>query len=198
MQDNSVPSGSAAYANEVGQLASTPRSGWQLAGVASPQNVAEHSHRVAVLAYIIAAQEGGNPDRACTLGVFHDVPETRVGDLHSMHKRYLPDPAPHEVALDQVSDLPDELGRRIVALVDEFESAKQPDSSLEARCARDADKIECLLTAREYQAQGYRRLDGWIDTMSGAVTTETGKALAQEMLHVEPGAWWSSIVATYR
>lgn len=198
MQDNAVTSEIAAYVNETGQLASTPRSGWQLAGVASPQNVAEHSHRVSVLAYIIAAQEGGNADRACTLGVFHDVPETRVGDLHSMHKRYLPDPDPHAVALDQVAELPGDLAGRIVGLVDEFESAKAPDASLEAKAARDADKLECLLTAREYQAQGYARLDGWIDTMAGAAATDTGKVLAQEMLHVEPGTWWNSTVAAYR
>ena len=52
------------FAYETGQLKRLPRAGWLLAGVRDPESVAEHSFRVGVLAYIIAALEGADPDRA--------------------------------------------------------------------------------------------------------------------------------------
>ncbi len=79
-----------AFAYQVGHLSRSPRSGWLLAGVRDPESVAEHSHRAAVLAYIIATMEGADPHRACTLAVFHDLPETRTTDLHSVAKRERP------------------------------------------------------------------------------------------------------------
>lgn len=56
------------FAYEAGHLKHLPRAGWQLAGVAQPESVAEHSFRVGILAYVIAALEGGNPDRAAAGG----------------------------------------------------------------------------------------------------------------------------------
>jgi putative hydrolase of HD superfamily len=35
---------------------------------------------------------------------------------------------------------------------------------LEARLAKDADKLECLIQAREYQAQGHEDVPPWIET----------------------------------
>ena len=70
-----------AFAHEAGHLKHTPRTGWLLGGVRNGKSVAAHSYRVAVLAYVIAAREGANPERAATLGLFHDLPETRIGDV---------------------------------------------------------------------------------------------------------------------
>lgn len=181
---------------EVGHLAKTPRSGWELAGVALPQSVAEHSFRVGILSYLIAVQEGCNAERAATLGLFHDVPEVRTGDLNSVAKRYLTAVDPRRVAADQVADLPPNLAQHIIGLIDEFESAKEPDATPEARCARDADKLECLLTAREYLVRGYP-VQPWVDTMVAAVQTQAGKQFAVDAQRVSPGDWWHSTVSSY-
>lgn len=185
------------FAHEAGHLKQLQRAGWLLAGVRSPESVAEHSFRVGVLAYAIAVQEGANPDRAATLGLFHDLPETRIGDVASVGRRYVKTAAAHEVISDQVSHLPDELAERIVALVDEHESAKTPGATLEARCSRDADKIECLLQAREYQREGYQQLDQWVSSMVAAVTTETGKRLAAAALEIPTNTWWDEFAASF-
>jgi putative hydrolases of HD superfamily len=181
---------------EVGHLMRTPRSGWHLAGVERSQSVAEHSFRVGVLAYIIAVQEGCNPEKAATLGLFHDVPEVRTGDLSSMAKRYVSAVDPRQVVADQVAELPPALAHHIAMLIDEFESAKEPDASPEARCARDADKLECLLTAREYSPRGYP-VQPWIDTMVAAVQTPTAKQIAEDAQRVPPGEWWYPTVSSY-
>src|SRR5260370_512152 len=51
--------------------------------------------------------------------------------------------------------------------------SQERQASLEARCSRDADKLECLVQAREYQHEGYTQLEPWITTMADAVTTTT-------------------------
>lgn len=185
------------FGYEAGHLKQVVREGWLMAGVRSPESVAEHSFRVGILAYCIAVQEGANPDRAAALGLFHDLPETRIGDVPSVGKRYRSTTPAVEVAADQTASLPAPLAERIVALIAEHESAKRDDATLEARCSRDADKIECLLQAREYQREGYTDLGEWVTSMVDAVTTPTGKELAAAAARVPPGAWWNDFAKKF-
>jgi len=185
------------FAYEAGHLKHLPRAGWQLAGVAQPESVAEHSFRVGILAYVIAALEGGNPDRAATLGLFHDLPETRVGDVASVGKAYVRTTDAREVIVDQTAGLPTPLAEHIQALISEHEGAKQPDSTLEARCSRDADKLECLLQAREYAAAGNTQVGPWVTTMVEAVATETGKRLAAAAVELPPSVWWQQFADAF-
>lgn len=182
---------------ETGQLKRVRRAGWQLTGQPSPESVAEHSYRVGVLAYLIAHLEGGNADHAAALGLFHDLPETRVGDVPSVGKPYVATPPAQSVVADQVAGLPASLAEHIRDLIDEHEGAKRPDATLEARCSRDADKLECLLQAREYQLTGNQLMQPWIDSMAEAVTTETGKRLAATAQELSPAVWWEHFAATF-
>ncbi len=43
------------YIFEVGHLKNLPRAGWAFIGVKSAETVAEHSHRVGVISYVLAA-----------------------------------------------------------------------------------------------------------------------------------------------
>jgi putative hydrolase of HD superfamily len=185
------------FGYEAGHLKKLPRAGWLLAGITSPESVADHSFRVAVLAYVIAVQEGGNPERAATLGLFHDFPETRIGDVPSVGKPYVRTAEPGKVIDDQTAALPTGLAEHIIALVAEHESAKTPDATLESRCSRDADKLELLLQAREYQAQGYQLVQPWIDSMIPAISTRTGMALAKTAQDLSPSIWWDDFAAAF-
>lgn len=182
-----------AFAYEAGHLSRSPRSGWLLAGVRDPESVAEHSHRTAVLAYVIAMMEGADPHRACTLAVFHDLPETRTTDLHSVAKRNVSAADPAQVVKDQTAGLPSVLGDAICAVIAEVQEL----STAESVCAKDADKLDCLLRAREYQTQGYTQLAPWVDSMTAAMRTPTGHALARRAQEVPPSTWWGEVVASY-
>jgi putative hydrolase of HD superfamily len=185
------------FGYEAGQLKKLPRAGWLLTGITSPESVADHSFRVAVLAYVIAVQEGANPDRAAALGLFHDFPETRTGDVPSVGRPYVRTADPNKVIADQAAALPAALAAHITALIAEHESAKTPDATLESRCSRDADKLECLMQAREYQAQGNQLVQPWIDSMVAAITTGTGKALAKTAQDLSPSVWWDEFAASF-
>ena len=185
------------FAYEAGQLKKLPRAGWLLPGISSPESVADHSFRVAVLAYVIAVQEGANPDRAAALGLFHDFPETRIGDVPSVGKPYVTTADPGKVIADQTAALPDHLAAHVTALIAEHESAKTPGATPEALCSRDADKLDCLLQAREYQALGNQLVQPWIDSMIPVITTQTGMALAKTAQELSPNAWWTDLASSY-
>lgn len=183
----------AAYLIEAGHLKRTKRAGWWIAGVRDPESVAEHSFRVGIIGYVLALMEGANPDRTAALCLFHDMTETRVSDVPSVGKRYITMAAAEDIAKDQTADLPGPVAQPIRDLVGEFEARE----SLEAQCARDADKLECLLQGREYQAQGVVLAQPWVDSMVSAVRTESGRRLARAAVSVPVDAWWHDIVASY-
>jgi putative hydrolase of HD superfamily len=163
---------------EIGLLKRYPRTGWSLAGVPAAESVAEHSFRASVIASVIAAMEGADPQRAAFLALWHDTQETRTTDLPHLTKRYVTAAANETVTSGQVRLLPDTIAAMIRGAVTEYENGETP----EARCARDADKLECLLQAREYQDQGHQNLQPWIDSSIASLHTMTAKQLADEAL----------------
>ena len=163
---------------EIGLLKRYARTGWSLAGVPVPESVAEHSFRASVIASVIATCEGADPHRAAFLALWHDTQETRTTDLPHLTKRYVTTAANEAVTADQIRPLPEPIAAMIRGAVTEYENGESP----EARCARDADKLECLLQAREYQDQGHQNLQPWIDSSVASLHTITAKQFADEAL----------------
>jgi putative hydrolase of HD superfamily len=163
---------------EIGLLKRYKRTGWSQVGVPLPESVADHSFRVSVVASVLAAMEGADPQRAAFLALWHDSQETRTTDLPHLTKNYVSAAANEQVTRDQVAPLPPSVAGMISAAVAEYEAAE----TQEARCARDADKLECLLQAREYQEQGHSNVQSWIDSSLAALTTASAKQLAHEAI----------------
>ncbi len=163
---------------EIGLLKRYKRTGWSQVGVPLPESVADHSFRVSVIASVLAAMESADPQRASFLALWHDSQETRTTDLPHLTKNYVSAAANEQVTRDQVAPLPPSVADMISAAVAEYEAAETP----EARCARDADKLECLLQAREYQDQGHANVQPWIDSSLAALTTASAKQLAHEAM----------------
>lgn len=65
---------------------------WALMFCVKPENVAEHSHQVAIVAHLLAVIKnkkfGGNvnEDRVATVALYHEASETRYGDIVSPTK----------------------------------------------------------------------------------------------------------------
>ncbi|MFF3088481.1 HD family hydrolase [Streptomyces nojiriensis] len=175
----------ARFLYEAGTLKHTRRSGWWMAGVNDPESVAEHSWRTSLIASVIAKLEGADPARAAFLAVWHDTQETRTGDVNHLGKKYATSADPQAVTADQTAGMPDVLASAIQELVAEYEAKDSP----EAVCARDADKLECMLQGIEYKAQGYEAAQRWIDNSRARLTTETGKRLAEDLLGQDPLGW---------
>jgi putative hydrolase of HD superfamily len=152
--------GAAGYLFEVGVLKRIRHTGWWFTNVKDPESVAEHSHRVAIIGALMAAQEGADPARTALLCVFHDTPETRIGDIPHIGRRYLKKASDgQQIAADQVSQCSPEVADTVFGVVDEFERQE----SLEAIVAKDADKLECLIQAMEYAEHGHNTAQ-WVES----------------------------------
>ncbi|THV42468.1 HD domain-containing protein [Glycomyces buryatensis] len=177
--------GTAGYLLEAGLLKRARRSGWWIAGIRDPESIAEHSWRAALTGMVIACLEGADPARTAMLCVLHDTPETRIGDIPKIGKHYLTAIAPEDIAADQTAECPDRVAETIREAVAEFEAGETP----EAICAKDADKLECLIQAVEYRHQGVSTVGRWIESSLGALKTDVARELAQEVLGAEPLSW---------
>lgn len=177
---------------EMGQLKNLPRSGWLLLGIPLPESVAEHSFRVAIVGMMLAAIDGADIGHTAALGLLHDAHETRIGDVPSVGRAYVSTAAPEAVTAHQTAGLPDSAAKPMQELIAEYEAAQTHES----RLAHDADKIETLLQAAEYMAQGYEA-QPWIDTSLAALRTDAGRQLAQAITAADPHEWWSAFAASY-
>ncbi|MCA2224028.1 HD domain-containing protein [Nonomuraea aurantiaca] len=175
---------------EIGLLKRYKRTGWLVAGVRDPESIADHSFRAAVIASVITALEGGNPERAAFLSLFHDTQETRVTDIPYIGKRYLKAAPNEEVTADQVRGIPEPVAEMVGGAVGEYEEK----STLEAVCARDADKLECLIQAVEYREQGHQNVQPWIDSSLAALRTASAKRIADEVLSTGSLEWMTQVL----
>jgi putative hydrolases of HD superfamily len=184
--------GAAAFLFEMGHLKHLRRAGWLLLGIPQPETVAEHSFRVGVAGITLAAMEGADVGRVAALCLLHDAHETRIGDVPSVGRAYVATAVPEAVSAHQTSAMPDSAAKVVQDLVAEYEA----NETAEARLAHDADKIETLLQAIEYQAQGHDAA-AWRETSLAALRTDAGRQLAQAIGAADPHAWWSAFAASY-
>lgn len=176
---------------ETGTLKNARRTGWWMAGVRDPESIAEHSWRTSLLASVIAGLEGADPARAALMAVWHDSQESRTGDVNHLGKKYMGQEAdPVQVTADQTCGMPEALAKSIRDVVGEYEAKQTP----EAVCARDADKLECLLQGIEYKAQGYEHAQRWIDNSRRRLTTESAKQLADELIGRGSLGWLKTVM----
>lgn len=184
--------GVATFLHEVGHLKHLPRAGWLLLGIPRPETVAEHSFRVGMIGVVLAALEGADPGRTAALCLMHDVHETRIGDIPSVGRNYVTTAKPQAVTSHQTAGMPDDVAALLQGLTGEYEAAV----TIEAKVARDADKLETLIQAREYAAQGYAT-GPWQDTSSESLRTEAGKQLARAVITGDPHGWWATYASSY-
>jgi 5'-deoxynucleotidase YfbR-like HD superfamily hydrolase len=177
---------------EMGYLKHIPRAGWLRLGIPQPESVAEHSFRIGIVGMALAMLEGADPGRVSALCVLHDAHETRIGDVPATGRAYITTAKPEAITAHQTAGMPAEMAKMFQELTAEFEAAE----TIEARVARDADKLETLLQAIEYGEQGFKT-DAWIQTSIEALRTESAKQLARAINSADPAEWWSTFAASY-
>jgi len=145
-----------------------PRSGWWYYGIKEPESVADHTLAVAMLTFVVASflKKRGvavDPYKATVMAVFHELGESRIGDVHLEARRYIPSGKLDEAerkAYEEVVRVLGDVGEEILSLYDEFESRRNN----EALVVRAADKLELLFQALIYERHGYRTLQPFWNT----------------------------------
>ncbi len=113
---------------------------WSLMQNGSPENIQEHSHRVALLAHALGTignvkfGKRWNPERAAFLALLHDAGEVITGDMPTPVKYY--DPAIKAA----YKDIEKAANRRLLSfLPEEFRDAYAPSLAPGGEYAEDAD-----------------------------------------------------------
>ncbi len=185
--------GTANFLHEMGQLKRLKRAGWLFIGVPNPETVAEHTFRTAIVGIALATLEGADPSRTAVLCLLHDSPESRIGDVEAVGRAYVATSSPEAVSAHQTSAMPDALASVFQELVHAYEA----EDSIESRLAHDADKLETLLQAREYEAFGQHDTTEWQESSTAALRTDAAKELAAAIQATTPRAWWSAFGKSY-
>lgn len=184
--------GTAAFLFEMGHLKHIDRAGWTLIGIPHPETVAEHSLRVTIVGIALAAAEGADPGRTAALCSLHDAHETRIGDVPSVGRAYMTTAAPEAIAAQQTAAMPYDVAKVFQGLTAEYEAGE----TIESQLAHDADKIETLLQAAEYEAQGHDTA-AWRETSVTALRTSAGRELARAINAAKPYDWLAPFQASY-
>lgn len=173
---------------ELGMLRRVQREGWKLLGVTHPESVAEHSLRAAQIAYVLAMLEDHpSPETVCSILVFHDMGECRVGDIQKVANRYVRSDERRAVN-DQLEPLND-IGTHILNLWDEIESQNSKTGII----AKDADLLELALTACEYKKQGFNEANDWLEKTKKRLHTTSAKNLLKSFIETDPMNWWDGL-----
>lgn len=169
---------------EIGMLAKTPRSGFAFLG-SGKQSVAEHSYRMAMIAFSLAECGGFEIDKKKLLlmCLMHDFPEARTGDHNYINKRYVSTNT-RQLHQDIAKGLP--LGGLFVELIEEYDNK----TSVEAVLAHDADQLELLLVLKEEHDLGNKSALHWFDRVVERVSTPLGKSFAEKIRETPYDSWW--------
>lgn len=189
-------SGLARFIHRVGRLKGLKRTGWLDRGVplVEAESVADHSFRVALLAWLAAEDVPGlDRDRVLKLALLHDLAETITGDdppydathlsgmdfidrralLNQRHVRDATRSAARRAAeaaaiADLAVDLPFRLGSEITELTRELRDG----TSAEARFVKEVDKLETYFQSREYlQVHPRLAVDSFALEVAEVITT---------------------------
>jgi putative hydrolase of HD superfamily len=177
------------YIHEMGQLKLIPRTGWGLAGVGQPESLADHSFRTAVIGFCLARLEGADIERTVCLCLFHGRSEAR-STVFSEDEPPVAGGADISVLdIDQRTSAVVDVVAEIGEIVRDFES----NESIESHLAQDADKIECLAQALEYEFRGHKAAREWANASFFAVRSKSGRSLAAALMETSPDNWWKRL-----
>jgi len=178
------------YLFEAGELKRVRRSGWWLIGVEHPESIAEHSFRAAIVAYIIAKMENANAEKAALTVLFHDMPESRINDLHKVGQRYIDTkPAEKNAFKEQVEMLPESIKRDLLENI----NYNNGDISKEGVIAKDADLIECALQAKEYIDKGFKDAQDWLKNIRKILKTSSAGKMLDVIEKTDSNSWWKGL-----
>lgn len=163
------------------RLKATKRTGWVNHGLKETESIADHMHRMAVMAIIAAGFPGVNRDKCVKMAVVHDIAEAIVGDITPSDGVPKEEKSRRErAAIDEMCKL---LGGGLAA--DEVKNLwleYENNASLEANLVKDFDKVEMILQALEYETIHGKVLNEFYESTAGKFQTDIGKAWAAEII----------------
>jgi putative hydrolases of HD superfamily len=167
------------FAYEVGRLRFINRD-FYIDGVNRPANVAEHSYRVSLLAWLIAEGEGADVGEVLKMAIIHDLPEVRTLDHGIISSQYN---AVHEERAAE-----DLLKPTLPQALEAFHKYEQRLSK-EAKIVKDADRLDVVLECKELKCRGFDYPAIWNEELTAyrdLLTTQTARQMFDDIQASHP------------
>lgn len=156
-------------------------------------NIASHSYRVAMIAWILAIEEGADLYKTLAMALLHDLDEARSNDHNYVQKRYV------KIYKDEIRK--EQFGTLPFPDFEKFADEYEERESLEAKIVKDADLIDQILLLREYEWQGNREAVIWLYGKGKEKECEqvknlklvSSKKLAETIYNTGPSDWWEDL-----
>ncbi len=175
---------------EAGLLNRFKRSGFDFLGTGN-QNISSHSFRTAVISYILAEKLNADSSKAVLLSLFHDIPETRTGDINHFQKKYV-----EKNEMKAVEDIAEDI--KELSSLPSFISEFNNGSNIEAEIARDADILELIFTLKEELDNGNKQTEIWLKGALKRLKLDESIKIAETALSVKSYDWWHDILKVNR
>ncbi len=161
---------------------------YRLAWVNTPDSIAEHSLSAAQIAYILAKLEWADANKCACILVWHDIAETRMGDLHKIASRYIENKSKIEEKIVKEQFKWTNIWEEIML---DFKKYKNW-SSLEWLIAKDADLLEQAFQAKIYLENWHHKAQDWINNVWKALKTKSAKSLFLKIKDTSFTDWWET------
>jgi putative hydrolase of HD superfamily len=109
-------------------------------------------------------------------------------------RAYVTTSSPEAVSAHQTMGMPAPLGEMFRGLIRDYEA----EDSIESQLAHDADRLETLLTAREYETDGRHDTVEWQESATNALRTDAAKSIGAAIMATTPRSWWSAFGKSYK
>ncbi|UCE54250.1 MAG: HD domain-containing protein [Desulfobacterales bacterium] len=168
---------------EANMLKEIPRSGYHFLGTGR-ESVAEHTYNTTFIAFIMSKLDPSvDALKLITMCLVHDLPESRIGDLNTIQKKYVSVDESKAVE-DTINNLP--FGSSLAHLIHEFNEGR----SAEAKFAYDADQLALILELKCLSDIGYQPPNDWLPHVLKRLKTKLGKKIAQGIMETNRDEWW--------
>ena len=168
---------------EAATLKRLQRTGWQILGGGNQESIAEHSYMVCVISIVRAQNLKVNLEKILTMALFHDLSETRIGDIYKLADLYVKTDE-KKARRDVFSNLNDD--KKTLSILDEYDKKL----SLESKLVHDADTLALILELKQMIENGNLNAQEWLQANINCLKLKKSKELVREIETTNSQDWW--------
>lgn len=170
------------------QLKRMPRTGWLQRGVTMPENVAAHSYGVVFLTMLLleADERALDKELALRMAIVHDLAESLVTDLPTSASKLLSKSVKHEAERTALAHI---LGGEFSVVSSAWQEYAAGESP-EAQVVKDADTLDMMIQAYNYEQAGQRNLgEFWANRTAASFYTAAAQAIYSDLVARRTALW---------
>ena len=154
-------------------------------------NVSEHVFRMTWIAMILAKRENADLAKVLKLALFHDVTETRTGDVHILSRRYV-------TRNDDAAVADIFAGTALEADALDLYKEYKERATLESKIVKDADMLDVDMELREQTLKGGSYPKQWEEkrkhVLEHELHTESAKKLWRDVNAADVYDWFRDAI----